>query len=182
MVADIMTKCLSCELFMRHQQALGIFEDENVQQVWRICGIRHFEDSGFCQNHYPCEVDGCDVTCESWSVRSDSGSSTTEASPFAEVVPVLTDDKMGSHQDAQKGSMEAPYWCKQCKWLFKNDQSHGLGWTAGKPMCEKCKGEITVCGSNASHAFRLREGEKEKRKANKGEGKSSQWVPGDSGK
>ena len=28
MVADIMTKCLSCELFMRHQQALGIFEDE----------------------------------------------------------------------------------------------------------------------------------------------------------
>ena len=89
---------------------------------------------------------------------------------------------MGSHQDAQKGSMEAPYWCKQCKWLFKNDQSHGLGWTAGKPMCEKCKGEITVCGSNASHAFRLREGEKEKRKASKGEGKSSQWVPSDSGK
>ena len=101
-----MTKCLSCELFMRHQQALGIFEDENVQQVWRICGIRHFEDSGFYQNHYPCEVDGCDVTCESWSVRSDSGSSTTEASPFAEVVPVLTDDKMGSHPDAQRGSMD----------------------------------------------------------------------------
>ena len=182
MVADIMTKCLSCELFMRHQQALRIFEDENVQQVWRICGIRHFEDSGFYQNHYPCEVDGCDVTCESWSVRSDSGSSTTEASPFAEVVPVLTDDKMGSHPDAQKGSMEAPYWCKKCKWLFKNDQSHGLGWTADKPMCEKCKGEITVWGSNASHAFRLREGEKEKRKGNKGEGKSSPWVPGDGGK
>ena len=89
MVADIMTKCLSCELFMRHQQALGIFEDENVQQVWRICGIRHFEDSDFYKNHYPCEVDGCDVTCESWSVRSDSGSSTTEASTSAEVVPVL---------------------------------------------------------------------------------------------
>eukprot|EP00439_Symbiodinium_sp_Y106_P004198 s10822_g1.t1 len=89
---------------------------------------------------------------------------------------------MGSHPDAQGGSMEAPYWCKQCKWLFKNDQSHGLGWTAEKPMCEKCKGEITVWGSNASHAFRLREGEKEKRKANKGEGKSSQWVPGDGGK
>ena len=49
-------------------------------------------------------------------------------------------------------------------------------------MCEKCKGEITVCGSNASHAFRLREGEKEKRKASKGEGKSSQWVPAESGK
>ena len=79
--------------------------------------------------------------------------------------------------------MEAPYWCKQCKWLFKNDQSHGLGWTdENKPRCEKCKGEMTVWGSNASHAFRLRESEKERRKGNKGEGKSSQWGQGEGAK
>ncbi|CAE7318825.1 unnamed protein product [Symbiodinium sp. CCMP2592] len=159
MVADIMTKCLSWEIFLRHQQALGIFEDENVQQVWRICGIRFS--------------------------RSDSGSSATQASPSVEVVPLLKDDMTDSKADTQKGSVEAPYWCKQCKWLFKTDHSHGLGWTDEyKPRCEKCQGVISVWGSNASHAFHLREGEKEKRfpKGGKGEGKSSQWVHGDGGK
>ncbi|CAE7721464.1 unnamed protein product [Symbiodinium sp. CCMP2592] len=159
MVADIMTKCLSWEIFLRHQQALGIFEDENVQQVWRICGIRFS--------------------------RSDSGSSATQASPSVEVVPLLKDGMTGSKADTQKGSVEAPYWCKQCKWLFKTDHSHGLGWTDEyKPRCEKCQGVISVWGSNASHAFHLREGEKEKRfpKGGKGEGKSSQWVHGDGGK
>ena len=135
---------------------------KNVQQVWRICGIRHFEDSDFYKNNYPCEVDGCEVTCESWSIRSDSGSSATEASPSAEVVPVLSDDKMGSHQDAQKGSMEALYWCKQCKWLFKNDQSMAWDGLLERQCVRSAKGRFTVSGSNASHAFRLREGEKEK--------------------
>ncbi|CAE7836500.1 RE1 [Symbiodinium sp. CCMP2592] len=95
------------------------------------------------------------------------------------------DDMTDSQADTPRGSMEAPYWCKQCKWLFKNNHSHGLGWTDEyKPLCEKCNGEISVWGSNASHAFHLREGEKEKRfaKGNKGEGKSSQWVQGDGGK
>ena len=37
MVADIMTKCLGMEVFERHQNALGIFEDDAVQKVQRIC-------------------------------------------------------------------------------------------------------------------------------------------------
>ena len=40
MVADILTKCLSLELFGRHQGALGIFEDETVQRVQMICGLK----------------------------------------------------------------------------------------------------------------------------------------------
>jgi len=189
MVADIMTKCLSWELFLRHQQALGLFEDENVQQVWRICGIRSFEDSYVCKNHSrwgdsACEEDDCEVSCESWSIRSDSGSSTTEASSCVEVVP-WKDDMTDSQADVPKVAMAAPYWCKHCKWLFKHDHSHGLGWTdENKPRCEKCKTEMTVWGSNASHAFRLREGDKEKRfvKGSKGEGKSPHQVPSDAGK
>ncbi|CAE7236175.1 unnamed protein product [Symbiodinium sp. CCMP2592] len=117
--------------------------------------------------------------------RSDSGSSATQASTSVEVVPLLKDDMTDSKADTLKGSVEAPYWCKQCKWLFKTDHSHGLGWTDEyKPRCEKCQGVISVWGSNASHAFHLREGEKEKRfpKGGKGEGKSSQWVQGDGGK
>ncbi|CAE7633045.1 RE1 [Symbiodinium sp. CCMP2592] len=117
--------------------------------------------------------------------RSDSGSSATQASPSAEVVPLVKDDMTDSQADTPKGSVEAPYWCKQCKWLFKTDHSHGLGWTDEyKPRCEKCQGVISVWGSNASYAFHLREGEKEKRfaKGSKGEGKSSQWVQGDGGK
>ena len=48
MVADVMTKCLSHLTFCQHQRALGIHPSEDVQQVWRICGIRrnvglHFE-------------------------------------------------------------------------------------------------------------------------------------------
>ena len=43
-----------------------------------------------------------------------------------------------------------------------------VGWTSeGKPQCLKCQTVVTVWGTNASHAFHLREGEKERRAAGK---------------
>ena len=62
--------------------------------------------------------------------------------------------------------MEALFWCKPCKWLFRSDRASGLGWSdEGKPQCLRCQTVVTVWGSDASHAFHLREGEKEKRAA-----------------
>ena len=40
MIADVLTKCLNHLTFCQHQRALGIYPDENVQQVWKICGLR----------------------------------------------------------------------------------------------------------------------------------------------
>ena len=76
--------------------------------------------------------------------------------------------------------MEAPFWCKPCKWLFRSDRASGLGWNEERqPCCEKCKTVVTVWGTNASHAFHLREGEKERRAAGKkGEGKHASQGSG----
>ena len=81
---------------------------------------------------------------------------------------------MGTERSSQSpktgkvAEMEAPFWCKPCKWLFRSDRAAGLGWNdEGKPYCEKCKTVVTVWGTNASHAFHLREGEKERRAAGK---------------
>ena len=64
--------------------------------------------------------------------------------------------------------MKSPFWCKVCKWLFRSEHAAGLSWDeSGKPKCEKCKQTVTVSGTDASHAFHLREAEKERRAAGK---------------
>ena len=68
-------------------------------------------------------------------------------------------------------NQDAPFWCKTCKWLFKNEGAHGLNKTSEGFSCGKCKNEITVMGSAAQHAFNMREKDKTKRWGSKGEGK-----------
>ena len=106
-----------------------------------------------------------------WSNRKSFGSSTTEASPSLEPVPLVKDRKMAA-EDSRKGEqgaeMKSPFWCKVCKWLFRSEHAAGLSWDeSGKPKCEKCKQTVTVSGTDASHAFHLREAEKERRAAGK---------------
>ncbi|CAE7570397.1 unnamed protein product [Symbiodinium necroappetens] len=71
----------------------------------------------------------------------------------------------------QNQDVAAPFWCKTCKWLFKNEGAHGLNKTPEGFSCGKCKSEITVMGSAAQHAFNMREKDKSKRWGSKGEGK-----------
>ena len=148
MVADILTKCLSVDLFQRHQGALGIFEDETVQKVHMICGMRLdgdlFSDRSF---------DGSSFESEWIPEIGSMGTS-------AEKVPAV------QNQDAPI----SPFWCKTCKWLFKNEGAHGLNKTPEGFSCGKCKNEITVMGSAAQHAFNMREKDKTKRWGLKGEG------------
>ncbi|CAE7313878.1 unnamed protein product, partial [Symbiodinium sp. CCMP2456] len=70
----------------------------------------------------------------------------------------------------QNQEMGAPFWCKTCKWLFKHEESYGLTKTEEGFTCGKCKGEITVMGSAAQHAFNVREKDKTKRWGPKGDG------------
>ena len=168
MVADVMTKCLSQMTFTQHQRALGIFPDENVQQVWRICGLRRHIGwpTGMSQyagatGHRVVESEAAEQRCDDvfencikeseisdspsdlsesppcctrsmdlWSTCRNSGSSTTEASSSLEVVPEGEDDRMGTEGSSEKtvkgAEMEAPFWCKPCKWLFRSDRASGL--------------------------------------------------------
>ena len=91
----------------------------------------------------PCCTRGMDL----WSTCRNSGSSTTEASPSLEVVPEGKDDRMGTEGSAEKTvkgtEMQAPFWCKPCKWLFRSDRASGL---EGKPQCLKCQTVVTVWG------------------------------------
>ena len=170
MIADVLTKCLNHLTFCQHQRALGIYPDENVQQVWKICLRRRIGwTTGTCQyagatgrrvveseaagqrcddvfencikeseisdnfsdlsESPPC----CTRSMDLWSTCRNSGSSTTEASPGLEVVPEGEDDRMGTERSSEKtmkgAEMEAPFWCKPCKWLFRSDRASGLGWT-----------------------------------------------------
>ena len=204
MIADVLTKCLSQVTFCQHQQAMGIYPGEDVQQVWRICGIRPRVG---VQAYQCAEATGCSVEqvgslksvkkcgevfenfhlrspetlredsspevqeMDLWSTRKSFGSSTTEASPSLEPVPLVKDRKMAA-EDSRKGEqgaeMKSPFWCKVCKWLFRSEHAAGLSWDeSGKPKCEKCKQTVTVSGTDASHAFHLREAEKERRAAGK---------------
>ena len=148
MVADILTKCLSMDLFQWHQGALGIFEDETVQKVHMICGMKFdgdlFPDRSFVGS----------------SLEGDWIPETGSMGTSVEKVPA------GQNQDAT-----APFWCKTCKWLFKNEDAYGLNKTPEGFSCGKCKSEITVMGSAAQHAFNMREKDKTKRWGSKGESK-----------
>ncbi|CAE7725057.1 unnamed protein product, partial [Symbiodinium microadriaticum] len=145
MVADILTKCLSMDLFQRHQGALGIFEDETVQKVHMICGMR---------------LDG-----DLFSDRSFDGSSFE-----SEWIPEIGSMGTSVEKVTAVQNQDAPFWCKTCKWLFKNEGAHGLNKTPEGFSCGKCKNEITVMGSAAQHAFNMREKDKTKRWGLKGEG------------
>ena len=138
MVADILTKCLSMDLFQRHQGALGIFEDETVQKVHMICGMK---------------LDG-----DLFMDRSFVGSS-LEGDWIPETGSMGSAEKVPAGQNLHVG---APFWCKACKWLFKNEDAYGLNKTPEGFSCGKCKSEITVMGSAAQHAFNMCEKDKTK--------------------
>ena len=134
------------DLFQRHQGALGIFEDETVQKVHMICGMR---------------FDG-----DLFSDRSSDGSSFE-----SEWIPEIGSMGTSVEKVTAVQNQEAPFWCKTCKWLFKNEGAHGLNKTSDGFSCGKCKSEITVMRSMAQHAFNMREKDKNKRWGSKGEGK-----------
>ena len=176
MVADILTKCLGLELFGRHQGALGIIEDETVQRVQMICGFK-LDGSDFdegldferifelCDESDVGQRD-CEASVDRNSFCSSSGS---------DRIPALgsIDQSLEMTTAGQSQEVGAPFWCKTCKWLFKNEDSYGLTQAKEGYVCGKCKNESTVTGSAAQHAFKMREKDKTKRWGNKGEGKGS---------
>ena len=180
MVADILTKCLSLELFGRHQGALGIFKDETVQRVQMICGFKlHGSDFDegldferifeLCDESDVGQLD-CEKSVDRNSFCSSSG---------GDRIPSLgsCDHSLEMTTAVQSQEVAAPFWCKTCKWLFKSEDSCGLTQTKeGETVrydCGKRKSEITVTGSAAQHAFNMREKDKTKRWGSKGEGKGS---------
>ena len=81
---------------------------------------------------------------------------------------------MGSEKvpAVQNQDVGAEFWCKTCKWLFKNEEAYGL-----KPRnCGKHKSEITVMGSAAQHAFNMREKDKTKRGERRVRAKAPLWT------
>ena len=203
MVADVMTKCLSLELFERHQNALGIFEDDYVQKVHKICGIR-FMEKGFGRTCI-CDLSsdsagecGCEDDYEDESVVHECSGSSSEREKdliwcegmaglptfgALDQTAEMSGGGQGSASQTPKGAeklLEAPFWCKSCKWLFKSVDSFGLTLADDEThyVCGKCKDKLTVTGSAAQHAFNLREKDKARRWS-KGEskGKPSEKVP-----
>ena len=203
MVADIMTKCLSLELFERHQNALGIFEDDYVQKVHTICGIR-FMEKGFGRTCI-CDLSsdstgecGCEDDYEDESVVHECYGSSSEREKdliwcegmaglptfgAMDQTAEMSGAGQGSASQTPKGAeklLEAPFWCKSCKWLFKSVDSFGLTLADDEThyVCGKCKDKLTVTGSAAQRAFNLREKDKARRWS-KGEskGKPSEKVP-----
>ena len=203
MVADIMTKCLSLELFERRQNALGIFEDDYAQKVHKICGIR-FMEKGFGRTCI-CDLSsdstgecGCEDDYEDESVVHECYGSSSEREKdliwcegmaglptfgAMDQTAEMSGAGQGSASQTPKGAeklLEAPSWCKSCKWLFKSVDSFGLTLADDEThyVCGKCKDKLTVTGSAAQHAFNLREKDKARRWS-KGEskGKPSEKVP-----
>ena len=190
MVADIMTKCLSLELF-------------EIQKVHKICGIR-FMEKGFGRTCI-CDLSsdsagecGCEDDYEDESVVHEGFGSSSEREKdliwcegmaglptfgSTDQTAEMSGAGQGSASQTPKGAeklLEAPFWCKSCKWLFKSVDSFGLTLADDEThyVCGKCKDKLTVTGSAAQHAFNLREKDKARRWS-KGEskGKPSEKVP-----
>ena len=180
MVADIMTKCLSLELFERHQNALGIFEDDYAQKVHRICGIR-FMEKEFGRTCI-CDLSsdstgecGCEDDYEDESVVHECYGSSSEREKdliwcegmaglptfgAMDQTAEMSGAGQGSASQTPKGAeklLEAPFWCKSCKCLFKSVDCFGLTLADDEThyVCGKCKDKLTVTGSAAQHAFNL---------------------------
>ena len=95
-------------------------------------------------------------------------SSSLEGDWIPETGSMGSSDKVPAVQNQDAG---APFWCKTCKWLFKNEDAYGLHKTPEGFSCGKCKSEIAVMRSAAQHAFNMREKDKTKRWGSKGESK-----------
>ncbi|CAE7621986.1 unnamed protein product [Symbiodinium sp. CCMP2592] len=95
------------------------------------------------------------------------------SSPQADWIPETgsLDRSLDMVTAVQNQEVIAPFWCKMCKWLFKNEESYGLNKAKEGFVCGKCESKITVMGSAAQHAFNMREKDKTKR-----------WGPKDDGK